>query len=216
MPIAEARVETDRASRYLVQIARHAQQMGRHANYRPRAHSGGDTHTPPEVRHAEWSDTHGTVRLSLGRWTMRATADTLTLRAEADNEEDLQRIQDLVAARLEKIGRRDRLAVNWQRLEATGLQPGEPEQLEAPQPQDVSPHTRGAKRHRSLGVVGGVVALLVVAHLVLGGSVLAASRWLGWGVGAVVLVVVLAKVIGIGALAARHGHLPTRKRKETA
>ncbi|WP_369245002.1 DUF2218 domain-containing protein [Streptomyces sp. R41] len=216
MPIAEARVETDRASRYLAQLAQHAQQMGRHANYRPRAHTSGNSHTPPEVQHAEWTDTHGIVRLSLGQWTMQAAADTLMLRAEADNEEDLQRIQELLALRLEKIGRRDHLTVTWQRLEATGLQPGEPAPAEIPQPKNELQHTTGARRRWPMGVVGGVVALLILAHLVLGGSVLAVSRWLGWGAGAVVLVIVLAKVIGIGALAARHGHLHTRKRKETA
>jgi hypothetical protein len=45
---------------------------------------------------------------------MHAAAGTLTLRAEADSEENLRRIQDLLTARLEKIGRRDHLTVNWQ------------------------------------------------------------------------------------------------------
>jgi len=51
----------------------------------------------------------------LGQWTGRATPDTLTLRAEATDEKNLQRIQDLLAGRLEKIGRRDHLTVTWQR-----------------------------------------------------------------------------------------------------
>lgn len=93
MLTAEARVETERASRYLVQLCRHAQQMGRHSHYKARPHSGGDAHRPPKVHHVEWSDTHGTVRVSLGQWTMQATADALTLRAEADAEEDLERIR---------------------------------------------------------------------------------------------------------------------------
>jgi hypothetical protein len=33
--------------------------------------------------------------------------------AEADDEANLNRIQDLVTARLEKIGRRDQLIVKW-------------------------------------------------------------------------------------------------------
>ncbi|MEU6251244.1 DUF2218 domain-containing protein [Streptomyces sp. NPDC047043] len=212
MPTAEARVETERASRYLVQLCRHAQQMGRHSHYGARAHTGGDAHRPPEVQHVEWSDTHGTVRVSLGQWTMQATADALTLRAEADTEEDLQRIQQLVAGRIEKIGRRDRLTVTWHRLEATGLWQNEPAPPEGSQPREEMQHPSGARPRRSFGVIGGVVALIIVAHLVLGGSVLAASRWLGWGAGALVVAVVLAKVIGIGTLAARHGHLRTRKR----
>ena len=213
MLTAEARVETERASRYLVQLCRHAQQMGRHSHYRARPHSSGDAHRAPEVHHVEWTDTHGTVRVSLGQWTMQATADALTLRAEADTEEDLKRIQELVAGRMEKIGTRDRLTVTWQRLGTTDLQPDEPDSVAGSQPREEQQHPTGAQRRWSFGVVGGVVALIIVAHLVLGGSVLAASRWLGWGAGAVVLVVVLAKVIGIGTLATRHGHLHTRKRK---
>jgi hypothetical protein len=45
---------------------------------------------------------------------MHAAPGTLTLRAEADSEENLLRIQDLLTARLQKIGRRDRLTVTWQ------------------------------------------------------------------------------------------------------
>jgi hypothetical protein len=45
---------------------------------------------------------------------MHAAAGTLTLRAEADSEENLRRIQDLLTARLEKIGKRVHLTVNWQ------------------------------------------------------------------------------------------------------
>lgn len=115
MPTAEARIETERASRYLVQLCKHTSQMSRYLHPRPRARGGGDTHAPPEVQHVECSDTHGIVRLNLGQWTGRATPDALTLRAEATDEKDLQRIQDLLAGRLEKIGRRDHLTVTWQR-----------------------------------------------------------------------------------------------------
>ncbi|MFD4605437.1 DUF2218 domain-containing protein [Streptomyces sp. NPDC058464] len=212
MPTAEARVETERASRYLVQLCRHAQQMGRHPHYGTRNHDAADTHRPPEVHDVQWSDTHGTVRVSLGRWTMQADEGTLTLRAEADNEEDLRRLQDLVAARLERIGRRDRLVVTWQHLEATGLQPCEPDSPKGSQPRTGTQHLQGVQRRRLLRLVGGVVALFVAAHLLLGGSVLAASRWLDWGAGGVVLLIVLVKVVGIGTLAARHGRLHTWKR----
>jgi len=59
---------------------------------------------------------------------MHAAPGTLTLRAEAGTGENLRRIQDLVTARLEKIGRRDHLAVNWQPAETpgdAGLLPGD-------------------------------------------------------------------------------------------
>jgi hypothetical protein len=45
---------------------------------------------------------------------VRAHADVLTVRAEAPNLENLRQIQTLLTERLEKIGRRDHLTVNWQ------------------------------------------------------------------------------------------------------
>jgi len=80
MPTAEAQIHTPRASRYLAQLCRHASQMGRPMRHRLRTHDRGDA--PPEVQHVEWSDTYGIVSLTWGQWTMQATPDTLTLRAE--------------------------------------------------------------------------------------------------------------------------------------
>jgi hypothetical protein len=115
MPASEATVETQHPGRYLTQLCTHAIKMSRHRLHRPRSHAdGGD---PPEIQHAERSATDGTITLNWGQWTMHADQGTLTLRAEADDEENLRRIQDLVTARLEKIGRRDHLAVNWQPAE---------------------------------------------------------------------------------------------------
>src|SRR4051794_17865664 len=91
MLTVEARVETERPSRYLVQLCRHVDQMTQHLGDRPSAHRGGGA--PPTIEHVEWSDTNGIVRLNCGQWTMRATAEGLMLRAEADDEESLRRIQ---------------------------------------------------------------------------------------------------------------------------
>ena len=90
-----------------------AEQPGLHLRHRPRG-----SHAPPEVRHAEWSDTEGTVTLNWGRWTLRAVGGTLRMRAEAADEQNLQRIQDLLTRRLEDFGRREHLTVNWQRPSA--------------------------------------------------------------------------------------------------
>jgi hypothetical protein len=79
-----------------------------------------------------------------------------------------------------------------------------------PHPQEEPGHVAGPKGRWTVKAVVGVAALVVAAHLVLGGSVPAASRWLGWGVGAILLAVVLVKVIGVGGLAARHRHRGTR------
>jgi hypothetical protein len=59
------------------------------------------------LRHSECSDTDGSLVLSWGQCTMRADPGLLTLRAEAADQEGLTRIQDLVAGRLEKFGRRE-------------------------------------------------------------------------------------------------------------
>lgn len=119
MPTAEARIETARASRYLAQLSSHAAFMAGHLTDRPGAMptAPGDGAASPEVWHVESSDTHLTVTLSLGRFTVRATPDALTLRAGADHEKALGRIQELLAAHLEKIGRRDDLKVGWERVE---------------------------------------------------------------------------------------------------
>lgn len=123
MLAAEATVETEHPSRYLVQLCKHASKIGEHLRHRPRSHSDGVA--PPEIRRTEWSDADGIIILSWGQWTMHATPGTLTLRAEADSEENLWRIQNLAAARLEKFGRRDHLTVNWHRTETPATEPGE-------------------------------------------------------------------------------------------
>lgn len=112
MPASQATIQTGNPGRYLTQLCQHASKMGKSRLHRPRSHDGGGE--PPQVRHAEWSATDGTVTLNWGQWTMHAAPGTLTLRAEASNEENLRRLQDLLTTRLEKIGRRDHLAVNWQ------------------------------------------------------------------------------------------------------
>jgi hypothetical protein len=114
MPDAVAHVETDRASRHLVQLCTHVSKMGQHLP-RLRSH-GGSGHVTPEVQNVEWSDTDGTISFGLGRCTLHASPNELILRVEAPDEESLRRLQDLVGHRLEAIGSRDHLLVQWQRL----------------------------------------------------------------------------------------------------
>lgn len=87
--------------------------------------------TRPDVRHVDYSDTHGTVRLNGGQFTARATSDALTLRVEAADEASLLRMRDLLGGRLELMGRRDELVVTWRRLDAD---PGEGTTKAAPAP----------------------------------------------------------------------------------
>ena len=169
---AVAHVETGRASRYLVQLCRHASQMGQHGGHRP----GRGRHAPPEVDHVEWSDSRGIIDVGWGRCTVEATPDVLTLRLESADEQGLQRLQAAVAHRLETIGRRESLRVDWQR-------PGVPE-----------PTTRKRRgRVTTIALVAGGV-LIVAVHLGLGGTALATSAWTAWATN-IFLAVVLLKVL---------------------
>jgi hypothetical protein len=112
MPAAEARVPTENASRYITRLCQHAGKMRSHLGHRPRSHAGGGA--PPEILRAESAGDRGTLVLSRGQCTLQAADGVLTLRAEADDPDTLARIQELIAARLEKFGRRERLTVAWQ------------------------------------------------------------------------------------------------------
>jgi hypothetical protein len=174
MLTAEAHIETGRASRYLVQLCRHVSQMGRSGGHR----LDRGRHAPPEVDHVEWTDTHGTIDVGWGRCTVEATPDVLTLRLESADEEGLQRLQSAVAHRLETIGRRESLKVDWQR-------PG------VPAPEPTARKRRGRVTTITLVAVG---VLIVAVHLGLGGTALATSAWTAWATN-IFLVVVLLKVL---------------------
>lgn len=111
MYTSEATVATTRASRYLAQLGRHTGQMSHLSFHRTMRHGQGDS--PPEVAHSEWSETDAVIAFGQGRCTLHATDDSLTLHAEANDLEQLRRIQDGIARRLERIGRRDELTVAW-------------------------------------------------------------------------------------------------------
>jgi hypothetical protein len=114
MLTSEARVRTDRATRYLTQLCDHGGNMRLAAFHRRpshRAHAGADG--PPPVLHARSDGTDGVIDFGWGRCTLQATAEDLVLTARAEDEQGLQRIQDGIAARLQRIGRRDGLTVVW-------------------------------------------------------------------------------------------------------
>jgi hypothetical protein len=109
MLTAETTIQTTNASRYLAQLCQHATKFShrlRHLHTRV-------AHARPEVLDVDWSDTHGTLNLSWGQCTLDADPTTLTVRVEADGEENLRRVQDLVGADLERFGRREQLTVAW-------------------------------------------------------------------------------------------------------
>jgi hypothetical protein len=128
MPAAEADIPTERAASYLARLCGHAAKMGQ-ASHRPHAH--GRDGGPPEVYHVERAGTEATVILNWGQWTVRALPGRLAVRAEAADEEDLRRIQDLLTARLEKFGRREHLTVTWRTGTAGTRTTGRPEDRQA-------------------------------------------------------------------------------------
>jgi hypothetical protein len=125
MLTAQADIQTEHAARYLTRLAGHASKMGK-AGHRlgHRRPSHGPADGPPEVRHVQRSENEGTVSLNWGQWTMRALPGLLAIRAEAADEENLKRIQDLLTARLQNFGRREHLTVSWRRPEEATTGPG--------------------------------------------------------------------------------------------
>ncbi|MCX4584070.1 DUF2218 domain-containing protein [Streptomyces sp. NBC_01481] len=209
MPTAEIHIETERPSRYLVQLCKHFNNKGRHLSHQLRPHQGGDAQALREMQAVaaqaavEWSDTHGSVSLPWGRCTLQAIPNVLTLRVEAADEENLRRLQDLVAGHLERFGRRDQLKANWQRTDASTPSPGE---VIRPTGMPEGGATRHRRHLRTIGLVAAGT-LLIAAHLGLGGALLTDWRWTGWAAG-VIVAVVLVKVIvltGLGRLVIRRG-----------
>lgn len=127
MPTAEARIETEHASRYLVRLCQHISKItnkGPHLRHQGPSHLPGTTRTRPDMQaHAEWTETHGIVTFSWGKITLQASPGALTLHAEAADEENLRQVQDLIAGRLAKFGSREHLTVNWRRTETPAVQP---------------------------------------------------------------------------------------------
>jgi hypothetical protein len=192
MLTAEAHLATGRASRYLVQLCRHADHMGSRRHHRPRNHGSGNT--PPTVVHVEWSDTHGIINFGWGWCVLQAAPETLTVRAEAADEAGLRRIQNGIARRIETIGRRDHLRVTWHQADAPAAQHGEATRTATSSTTEAAPRR---ERVKTIALVAGVV-LVAAVHLGLFGAALAASKWTSWGANVIVLLL-LGKVLFMGA-----------------
>ncbi|MFJ9374799.1 DUF2218 domain-containing protein [Streptomyces sp. NPDC101455] len=190
MLTAEARIPTDRPGRYLVQLCKHFDNKGRHLTHRPRAH------TLPELRpdqiQVEWTDSDGTLRLPWGQCTLQALPGMLRVHVEADDHENLERLQDLVSTHIGRFSRRDPLRVEWR-------SPGA--DVDAP-PGEAAVPRRRRTNSRTRFIVIGVAVVAVALHLALGGTVLAHTPWTGWVVGFLVTVVAV-KAALVGGLALR-------------
>lgn len=218
MLTSEAHVHSERPSRYISQLCRHAEQIQRLRNRGRLLHEGGDGQAPPEMTHVEWSHATGRVSFGWGRCVMEASATTLTLRAEATDEANLQWIQDTIAKDVERFGRREHLKVDWRRREAPGVGRRPTGSLDAPRPQKAAPATvtkRADGRTMALasaGALGVVIAVLV--HLGLAGAVLA-TRWQGVTAIGLVVVIVTA-VLGHAAIPVAAVGLRRRARRRKA
>jgi hypothetical protein len=110
----EGRATTERAQRYLLQLCNHLAQIGGHHGHGQDGQGHGAGHEAPvRPRGVECSDDLGHITFDRGSCVLRASADRLALRIEADDHAGMQQIRALVSARLETIGRRDGVSVRW-------------------------------------------------------------------------------------------------------
>lgn len=91
MPSSEARVPTDKASRYLGQLCKHFAQ-------KVPAQCGG---------------TNGKVEFEPGTCLMEVVGDELVLRCKAEEPGGLQTVKDVVRDHLVRFGWREELTVEW-------------------------------------------------------------------------------------------------------
>lgn len=129
MPSAQTRIRTQNATAYLARLCGHLAKLTsprRFPGHGSQLHAGRQ---PPAVLHTEHTRDAGTITLTWGQLTLHATADELTIQADAGTQENLQRIQEMTASRLRKFGRREHLGIQWTPLTSTPSgqeQPGPP------------------------------------------------------------------------------------------
>ncbi|MGW5723364.1 DUF2218 domain-containing protein [Amycolatopsis sp. NPDC003865] len=188
MPVAEADVRTSRASRFVVQLCRHAEAMSGRAKH---LHGGDAEADHPEVVRVECDETEGRIEFNWGLCVLRSSSDALSIRVEVDGEERLRWIQDLLATDLERFGRRDGLEVTWR-----GNEP--------------SRETVVGRGNRGTTVaLVAAAAVAVVAHVVAGRAALASWQWTSVAadlvLGAVVLKILVVVVLSRRGIRKRRG-----------
>lgn len=106
----QAVIGTDRAQRYLDQLARHAAAITAPSDPR----RGNFGHPAPHV-HVEHTGSSCTLSFpGQGACTLAATADQLTARVDAADAASAQRIADLITADLRRFSQRHPLNIDWQ------------------------------------------------------------------------------------------------------
>lgn len=205
MPVLQAQIQTDRASRYLVQFCKHAAAMGS-GSHSARMHMRREVHVA-----AEWSETSG--RVTFGPWgeaTLTADSNSLLVRIDAADEDGLTRVRDIIGGDFARFSRRDPLVVAWQRLDSPD------EALVRGAVGVPSGKRRGFRRSHLQSAALAVAAVLVAAvHVGLAGSVLAESRWTGLAADVVVaLVAVKIALIAVARFKIRQ-HRATKRPDHT-
>src|SRR3954468_1556922 len=181
-------VATTRPGRYLHQLCRHVDELSRHPHHAVHPGGGGGPEHPAPGADARvtWTDTAGVIDLGRSRCTLTADDEVLTLRAEADDAADLQRLQALITARLERFGRREHLTVAWQAARPV---------LVATTDGRSGTGTRRFPR-RTVGLV--VLGTLVVAlHVALGAAAVSVPWWTSPALDVVVAVVVVKLLVSL-------------------
>lgn len=110
--LGEANVQTTQASEWLARICRQFQE-------RAAAH--------PELGiEVASSETRGSVDFGWGRCTLQAGPEALNLRVEADQADDLERLQELVTRHIEHLGSSDQAAMLWSSSGEPAASPRDP------------------------------------------------------------------------------------------
>ena len=186
MPILEAQIETERASRYLVQFCKHAAAMGS-GGHSPRMHLHGTVARREVQVAAQWSDTRGTVTFTpWGLCTLATDAGVLTVRIDTADEDGLAQIRDVVTRDFVRFSQRDPLTVTWQRSDDPGAAPFRPTDAVT------SGHRHGPRRAQfQLALLALAVLLIIGLHIGLAGAAVADSRWTGIATDVMVALVLL-------------------------
>ena len=115
MPSTEARIETDRPNRYLTQLCQHASAMDSASGHRLRMHARDQRQEGQRLTvRSECSDDTAVLTFNLGaRCTIIAASNLLTVRIDADTEQVLNQVREIITRDFERFGRRDDLIMNW-------------------------------------------------------------------------------------------------------
>ena len=88
---SETKITTESASRYLQQLCKHF------------------SHKVP----TEFEATHGSITLPMGVCQLDATDSLLTMRASASDDQDLTRLQGVMANHLKRFAFREEFQIEW-------------------------------------------------------------------------------------------------------